>query len=136
LAEFASGHPDDLFLGVSSGSQDLPENVLSIGFDLVPPAFIAGYTAATATETGEVGAVVSRGFPQAEKILTAFAAGVDLYNEERGAGADGGQSRLAAGGRATGEALGRRGAARTARRRACWGRATRAAGAGGPLCRR
>src|SRR5699024_11176500 len=27
LAEFASGHPDDLFLGVSSGSHDLPENV-------------------------------------------------------------------------------------------------------------
>ena len=88
LADFASGHPDDLFLGVSSGAQDLPDNVLSIGFDLVPPAFIAGYTAATATETGEVAAVVSRGFPQAEKILTAFDAGVDLYNEERDEGVD------------------------------------------------
>src|SRR5699024_7027194 len=96
LAEFASGHPDDLFLGVSSGSQDLPENVLSIGFDLVPPAFIAGYTAATATETGEVGAVVSRGFPQAEKILTAFDAGVDLYNEERYEGVDEVQSHRSA----------------------------------------
>jgi basic membrane protein A len=88
LAEFASAHPDDLFLGVSSGGQDLPKNVLSIDFDLVPPAFIAGYTAATASETGEVGVVVSHHFPQAEKILTAFDAGVDLYNEERDEGAD------------------------------------------------
>lgn len=88
LSSFASSHPEDLFLGVSSGSRDLPKNVLSIDFDLVPPAFIAGYIAATATETGEVGAVVSRGFPQAEKILTAFDAGIDLYNEERDEGTD------------------------------------------------
>ncbi|WP_258234310.1 BMP family ABC transporter substrate-binding protein [Brevibacterium oceani] len=87
LGSFASAHPDDLFLGVSSGSRDLPKNVLSIDFDLVPPAFIAGYIAATASETGEVGVVVARGFPQTEKILTAFDAGVDLYNEEKDDGA-------------------------------------------------
>jgi basic membrane protein A len=88
LESFASEHPDDLFLGVSSGTSDLPKNVLSMNFDLVPPAFIAGYIAATATETGKVGVVVSRGFPQAEKILDAFDAGVDLYNKERDEGAD------------------------------------------------
>lgn len=82
LSSFASSHPDDLFLGVASGSEDLPKNVLSIDFDLVPPAFIAGYIAATASESGKVGTVVSRGFPQAEKILSAFDAGVDLYNKE------------------------------------------------------
>ena len=83
LADFAAAHPDDLFLGVSSGPDDLPKNVLSMDFDLVPPAFIAGYTAATASETGKVGVVVSHGFPQSERILNAFDAGVDLYNKEK-----------------------------------------------------
>ena len=83
LADFSAAHPDDLFLGVSSGTDDLPKNVLSMDFDLVPPAFIAGYTAATASETGKVGVVVSHGFPQSERILNAFDAGVDLYNKEK-----------------------------------------------------
>ncbi|UZD61409.1 BMP family ABC transporter substrate-binding protein [Brevibacterium sp. JSBI002] len=83
LSTFAAAHPDDLFLGVSSGTDDLPKNVLSMDFDLVPPAFIAGYTAATASETGKVGVVVARGFPQSERLLRAFDAGVDLYNKEK-----------------------------------------------------
>ena len=83
LADFAAAHPDDLFLGVSPGTDDLPKNVLSMDFDLVPPAFIAGFTAATASETGKVGIVVSHGFPQADRILAAFDAGVDLYNKEK-----------------------------------------------------
>ncbi|MCS4593507.1 BMP family ABC transporter substrate-binding protein [Brevibacterium sediminis] len=83
LADFAAAHPDDLFLGVSSGTADLPKNVLSMDFDLVPPAFIAGFTAATASETGKVGVVVAHGFPQSERILAAFDAGVDLYNKEK-----------------------------------------------------
>ncbi|MGC2942265.1 MULTISPECIES: BMP family ABC transporter substrate-binding protein [Brevibacterium] len=87
LADFAAAHPKELFLGVSSGTEDLPKNVLSIDFDLVPPAFIAGYTAATASETGKVGVVVSHGFPQAGAIRSAFDAGVDLYNDEKDEGA-------------------------------------------------
>ncbi|MGO0604270.1 BMP family ABC transporter substrate-binding protein [Brevibacterium linens] len=83
LADFAAAHPDDLFLGVSPGTDDLPKNVLSMDFDLVPPAFIAGFTAATASETGKVGIVVSHGFPQADRILASFDAGVDLYNKEK-----------------------------------------------------
>ncbi|WP_248278939.1 BMP family ABC transporter substrate-binding protein [Brevibacterium sp. 'Marine'] len=83
LADFAAAHPDDLFLGVSPGTDDLPKNVLSMDFDLVPPAYIAGFTAATASETGKVGIVVSHGFPQADRILAAFDAGVDLYNKEK-----------------------------------------------------
>ncbi|GAA1851306.1 hypothetical protein GCM10009813_11000 [Brevibacterium marinum] len=82
LADHARSSPDGVFLGVASGHKDFPDNVLSIDFDLVPPAFIAGYIAATASETGKVGTVVSQGFPEAEKILTAFDAGVDLYNDE------------------------------------------------------
>ncbi|WP_233429232.1 BMP family lipoprotein [Brevibacterium antiquum] len=82
LADHAKSNPDEIYLGVASGHTDFPDNVLTIDFDLVPPAFIAGYIAATASETGEVGALVSQGFPQAEKILAAFDAGVDLYNDE------------------------------------------------------
>lgn len=84
LADVARENPDSLYLGMASGREDFPDNVLTIDFDLVPPAFIAGYIAATASESGEVSALVSRGFPQAEKILTAFDAGVDLYNQESG----------------------------------------------------
>jgi basic membrane protein A and related proteins len=82
LEDQARTHSKNLYLGVASGHDDFPDNVLSIDFDLVPPAFIAGYIAATASESGEVGTVVSRGFPQAKKILDAFDAGVDLYNDE------------------------------------------------------
>lgn len=82
LEAHAKSNPEEIYLGVASGHEGFPDNVLSIDFDLVPPAFIAGYIAATASETGEVGALVSQGFPQAEKILTAFDAGVDLYNDE------------------------------------------------------
>lgn len=82
LDSYARENPEALFLGVASGRENLPDNVLSIDFDLVPPAFIAGYIAATASESGEVAAFVSRGFPQAEEILSAFDAGVALYNEE------------------------------------------------------
>lgn len=82
LEDHAKSNPDEIFLGMASGHKGFSDNVLSIDFDLVPPAFIAGYIAATASETGEVGALVSQGFPQAEKILTAFDAGVDLYNDE------------------------------------------------------
>ena len=82
LADQARVHSKGLYLGVASGHDDFPDNVLSIDFDLVPPAFIAGYIAATASESGEVATVVSRGFPQAENILDAFDAGVDLYNDE------------------------------------------------------
>ncbi|MDN5586405.1 MAG: BMP family ABC transporter substrate-binding protein [Brevibacterium sp.] len=82
LGAHARSNPEEIFLGVASGHKGFPDNVLSIDFDLVPPAFIAGYIAATASETGEVGALVSQGFPQAEEILSAFDAGVDLYNDE------------------------------------------------------
>ncbi len=88
LSDHAKSNPDDIFLGVASGHKDFPDNVLSIDFDLVPPAFIAGYIAATASETGEVGALVSQGFPQAKKILNAFDAGVALYNDEADEGAE------------------------------------------------
>lgn len=88
LGSHARSKPDEVFLGVASGHKDFPDNVLSIDFDLVPPAFIAGYIAATASESDKVGAAVSQGFPQAEKILTAFDAGVDLYNKEADEDAD------------------------------------------------
>ncbi|WP_309132424.1 BMP family ABC transporter substrate-binding protein [Brevibacterium sp.] len=83
LREHAVDHPDQVFLGIASGRDDFPDNVLSMDFDLVPAAFIAGYTAATASETGKVAALVSRGFPQGEDILDAFDAGVDLHNKEK-----------------------------------------------------
>lgn len=80
----AADHPDDLYLSVASGHKGFPANVLRVDFDLVSPAFIAGYIAATASETGEVGAVVARGFPQSKKLLDAFDSGVGLYNTEKG----------------------------------------------------
>lgn len=83
LRHHAEDQPEDLFLGIASGRDDYPDNVLSMDFDLIPAAFIAGYTAATASETGEVAALVSQGFPQAEDLLDAFDAGVELHNREQ-----------------------------------------------------
>lgn len=93
LAEVAAGHPDQAWMavatgGAGAGGQDFPDNVITVDFDLLEPAFIAGYIAATSSETGIVSAYSSYGFENNRGLLTAFDAGVALFNEDTDAADD------------------------------------------------
>lgn len=91
LAEVAQDHPEQAWMavgtgGTGAGGQGFPDNVITIDFDLLEPAFIAGYIAAASSKTGVVAAYSSYGFENNRGLLTAFDAGVELYNEDSGAG--------------------------------------------------
>nr|WP_232483478.1 BMP family ABC transporter substrate-binding protein [Brevibacterium yomogidense] len=77
LAQVAADNPDRAFLAVGAGVDiELPDNVLTVDFDLREAAFLAGFTAASATRTGTVAVSVAAGQYAGEELLTAFDEGV------------------------------------------------------------
>lgn len=76
LADVAADHPQQAFLAVGAGAADLPENVLRVDFDLLAPAFLAGYAAAAASKSGTVALLIAKGVPGPDGLSDAFAAGV------------------------------------------------------------
>lgn len=60
-------------------------NVRSIVFDTAQAAFLAGYTAASVTETGTVATFGGGNQPPVTLFMDGFAAGIDAYNEAKGA---------------------------------------------------
>ncbi|WP_029090208.1 BMP family ABC transporter substrate-binding protein [Brevibacterium album] len=85
LAEVAGAASSQAFLAVgAAGEAQLPENVLTIDFDLAEPAYLAGFAAASATESGTVAVSVSQGFPDGGEVLEAFDAGAREYASQHG----------------------------------------------------
>lgn len=82
LADVAVQAPDTAWLAVATGAAQYPDNVVTIDFDLLEPAFITGYAAAASSTTGTVAMFVSRGFAGGEDLLRAFDAGVDQRNSD------------------------------------------------------
>lgn len=77
LAQVAADNPDRAFLAVGAGADvELPDNVLTVDFDLREAAFLAGFAAASATRTGTVAVSVAAGQYAGEELLTAFDDGV------------------------------------------------------------
>lgn len=60
-------------------------NVRSIVFDTAQAAFLAGYTAASVTESGIVATFGGGNQPPVTLFMDGFAAGIDAYNEAKGA---------------------------------------------------
>jgi basic membrane protein A len=60
-------------------------NVRSIVFDTAQAAYLAGYTAASVTETGIVATFGGGNQPPVTLFMDGFAAGIDAYNEAKGA---------------------------------------------------
>jgi basic membrane protein A len=82
LAEVARESPAQAFLAVSASAQSqMPDNVLTLDFELEDPAYLAGFAAASATETGTVAAVVGQGFPSGAEVLAAFDEGARAYGK-------------------------------------------------------
>lgn len=81
LTTVALDNPDEAFMAVATAF-DYPDNVVTVEFDLVEPAFIAGYVAAAKSEDGTVAAFTSLGFDNSAALLEAFDAGVEQRNRD------------------------------------------------------
>lgn len=82
-AEQAAVNPDVQFAIVDEIVQ--APNVRPIVFDTAQAAFLAGYVAASVTETGRVATFGGGNQPPVTLFMDGFAAGVDAYNEAKGA---------------------------------------------------
>ncbi|SMY12725.1 BMP family ABC transporter substrate-binding protein [Brevibacterium jeotgali] len=83
LSQVASDNPDRAFLAVGSGTDaGLPDNALTVDFDLRESAYLAGYAAASATRTGAVAVSTAKGQFQGAELLAAFDDGVDARADE------------------------------------------------------
>ena len=76
----AERHPDQDFAIIDDDSIDLP-NVRTLVFDTSQPGFLAGYAAASVTETGRVGAFGGEDIPEVHDFLDGYAAGIEHWNE-------------------------------------------------------
>ena len=81
--EQAAANPDVQFAIVDE-IVDGP-NVRSIVFDTAQAAYLAGYTAASVSETGVVATFGGGNQPPVTLFMDGFAAGIDAYNEAKGA---------------------------------------------------
>lgn len=80
----AEANTDVDFIMLDDSSIDLP-NVKPIIYDTAQAAFLAGYAAASYSETGVVGTFGGMQFPTVTIFMDGFADGVAYYNEQKGA---------------------------------------------------
>lgn len=77
----ATADPKSHFAIIDDNSIDLP-NVKPIVYDTAQAAFLAGYTAASASKTGKVGTFGGINIPTVTVFMDGFAEGVAYYNEK------------------------------------------------------
>ena len=82
-AEQAEANPDVQFAIVDEVVE--APNVRSIVFDTAQAAYLAGYVAASVTETGKVATFGGGNQPPVTLFMDGFAAGIDAYNAAKGA---------------------------------------------------
>lgn len=80
--EQAAANPDVQFAIVDETVEG--PNVRSIVFDTAQAAFLAGYTAASVSESGIVATFGGGNQPPVTLFMDGFAAGIDAYNEAKG----------------------------------------------------
>ncbi len=71
--------------GETCGSAAELPNVLGLTFDTDQAAFLAGYAAAASTQTGTVATFGGINIPPVTIFMKGFEAGVNYYNEQKGA---------------------------------------------------
>ncbi|MGC9393551.1 MAG: BMP family lipoprotein [Anaerolineae bacterium] len=81
-ADFASRYPDTNFAIVDFPS--LGDNVRGLTFSTDEAAFLAGYAAAAATQTGKVATFGGINIPTVAIFMVGFEYGVDYYNQQHG----------------------------------------------------
>jgi len=75
---------DDTLFDVVNNTDRNFDNVRELTFQTDQAAFLAGYAAAAASETGVVGTYGGRPFPTVTIFMDGFAAGVAMYNADTG----------------------------------------------------
>ncbi|MDO5617551.1 BMP family lipoprotein [Kocuria sp.] len=82
--EVAEANPDMHFAIVDDNSIEL-DNVKPITYNTAEAAFLAGYVAASASESGTVATYGGMDIPTVTVFMDGFADGVDYYNQEKNA---------------------------------------------------
>ncbi len=80
----ADSNPDQKFAIVDFAYDPAKDNVLGLLFSTDQAAFVAGYAAASQTQTGVVGTFGGLQIPPVTVFMDGFALGVQHYNEENG----------------------------------------------------
>ncbi|MEN4011982.1 MAG: BMP family ABC transporter substrate-binding protein [Chloroflexota bacterium] len=83
-AAAAQANPDQKFTIVDYAYDPVIPNVLGLVFSTDQAAFLAGYAAAGATQTGKVGTFGGIQIPPVTVFMDGFALGVKYYNEKHG----------------------------------------------------
>jgi len=81
----AKKNPDIDFQIVDFAYDKPPKNVKGLTFDTGQPSYLAGYLAASQTESGIVGTFGGLNIPTVTIFMTGFLQGVEKYNEDNGA---------------------------------------------------
>ena len=86
----AKANPDvdfaivDFAYSDESGANTAPENLRGLVFNTGEPAFMAGYTAASLSQTGKVGTFGGAKIPSVTAFMEGYAQGVRYHNEKKG----------------------------------------------------
>lgn len=86
----AKANPDvdfaivDFAYSDESGANTAPENLRGLVFNTGEPAFMAGYAAASLSQTGKVGTFGGAKIPSVTAFMEGFAQGVKYHNEKKG----------------------------------------------------
>ncbi|MGO2051802.1 BMP family lipoprotein [Glutamicibacter sp. 287] len=83
-AEAAAANPEKHFAIVDFQYEEQIENVKPIIYDTAQAAYLAGYAAAAASETGTVATFGGVKIPTVTIFMDGFADGVDKFNEDKG----------------------------------------------------
>jgi basic membrane protein A len=84
-AAFAEDNPETMFTIVDYSFGGEYENVRGLTFATDEAAFLAGYAAAAATQTGKVATFGGINIPPVSIFMVGFESGVEYYNEQHGA---------------------------------------------------
>lgn len=83
--EAAAANPDSNFAIIDVAYEEPLENVKSLTFQTDEAAFLAGYAAAAASQTGVIGTFGGLQIPSVTIFMDGFLAGANYYNEQNGA---------------------------------------------------
>ncbi|MEM9774610.1 MAG: BMP family ABC transporter substrate-binding protein, partial [Chloroflexota bacterium] len=82
-AAAAEANPDQQFAIIDVDYLDFP-NLLGVGFQIDQAGFLAGYTAANASETGIIGTFGGVNIPPVTAFMDGYVMGANFYNEQNG----------------------------------------------------
>ena len=81
----AQQNPEIKFAIVDFAYEAAPDNLKGLVFKTEEPSFMAGYAAASLSESGTVGTFGGAKIPSVTAFMSGYVQGVDYYNEQKGA---------------------------------------------------